>query len=220
MTQEAGARVLGDPRQPILSSVDDLPLEGITRNPLWVDYRGDDLVSLEAFRRDPFDTGSTRPDPVAPTAGTELTEAAAPQIHGVAVEQLAFENEAFGFDLNRDGFVTGQVTLPAVVMPKFGRRGVAIDIQFPAVDAERLSFSQQASILSDAWIPGSEDNYKDRLDGAVTDEVLQLIVLPGTVTFGNTLLFEEGEKGQDPQLETESPVIPLKYVDFPDPLLL
>ncbi len=209
----AGARILGDPRRPILTSA--VPPAG-SRNPLWRDYRGGELIALESFAGGP----STEPS-------ARLKEQAAPVAHGPAVTALAFgELPSFGsvggaFDLGlgltAQSFAAGDTALSIAPLPAFDYDGAFVDIRPPTDDAPRIRMRNDAAVLTDAWIPGSEDNFSDRVDGLVTDEALQLIVLPGTLTFGNTLLFQEGSKGKDPELESETTVVPRKYVElFPE----
>ena len=80
------------------------------------------------------------------------------------------------------------------------------------VATERRSLAAKGAILTDAWIPGAEENYRDRLDGLVIDEIVSLLVAPGTFTFGFFPVFIEGLDGQNPTLETESNVLPERYV--------
>ena len=112
--------------------------------------------------------------------------------------------------LNKQGFATSRATLPVVDLPVFTRVGATLDID---VTTDTRSFTASAALLSDPWVPGSEGNYRERLDGLVIDEIVSLLVAPGTFTFGFFPVFIEGLDGQNPTLETQSNVLPERYVD-------
>lgn len=217
---ELGDRVLGHPRAPVLPP-QQLAVAGVSTNPLWRDYTGANLVALQAYQ------------PSAPVPGVSvatLAEQADPVPYGPLqagaslVELVAFDGlelaedlnglTEFGLGLNQRGLAESRVSVPLVQLPTFARRGVSVDLEAPAGDVAPITMSQTGAILSDAWVPGSEDNFRARLDGLVTDEALQLIVAPGTFTFGFFPVFIEGIDGQDPQLESDSDVLPADTFDF------
>ena len=216
LNQQVAVRVLGDPREPIFTLVDGTA-DVFTPNPLWVDYKADNLVSLGAYGLTDDDPDAGNPSDLTP--GALLFERQAPILYSPSVETLAFGVGAGdvdlieSLDLNEQGFVSGSVSIPMLPIPEFERKGIAIDIKPPDTTTPRVVMPASGAILTDSWVPGSEDNFAGRTDGLVTDEILQLLVAPGTYTFGNTLLFNEGRKGQDPQLESTTTVLPEKYVD-------
>ena len=145
-------------------------------------------------------------------------EESAPVSRGLTVDALSSQFSLpilsdLGLGLNQRGYVKGTVGLSLTRLPDFDRRGAAVDIDASAVRDQPLRMTQRGAVLSDPWVPGSEDNFAERVEGLVVDEVLRLAVLPGTETFGNTLFFIEGRKGQDPELRSETRVLPSDYLD-------
>ena len=116
----------------------------------------------------------------------------------------------FSLGLNTQGFATSRVGLSVTNLPVFSRLGATLDIDVPT---DVLALEARGAILTDPWVPGSESNYRDRLDGLVIDEIVSLLVAPGTFTFGFFPVFKEGLDGQNPTLESESEVLPERYID-------
>lgn len=215
LAEEIDRRILGDPRA-LLGDTDQ------SANPLWRDHQDADLVQLDdralnvSETPEPFDYGLTGEGFLGVQLDISL-------ITSLAYEGLPLLNQLeplsdllggaldFNLGLNDSGFTQANVAIPAVALPDFVRAGV-VNSTTPSNDVLQLRGS--GALLADAWVPGSEGNYRDRLDGLVIDEIVQLLVLPGTFTFGFFPLFKEGLDGQNPQLETESTVIPPRYLDF------
>lgn len=214
---EIVSRLLSDPRTPISADI-----AAANQNVLWQDHGGADLVDLSSYSQaltefeDPFNYGLAGRSFLLKPENASLVTA-------LAYDGLPLLNELgglssllggaldFNLGLNDGGFAEANVSLTAFGLPAFLRDGV-IQSVFPQ-SGNAFDFQSPAAMLTDAWVPGSEDNYRDRLDGLVIDEVLQVLVLPGTVTFGLFPLFREGLDGLGPDLETESTVIPPRYVD-------
>ena len=211
---EIRSRFAEDPRAAIVAQA-----PAGSRNPLWDDHAGGDLVPLADFdvrideSREPFPYGLGNGSPLGAPASL---------FAGLAQDGLPLVNELggisdalggaldFSLGLNDKGYAQTRVTLPAVNLPVFTRIGATLNID---VAEDQQQFSAGGAILTDAWVPGSESNYRERLDGIVIDETVSLLVAPGTFTFGFLPVFIEGLDGQNPTLETESNVLPGRYVD-------
>jgi len=216
LQNEIRARFLGETRAPIVAQAGTPD-----PNPLWEDHAGGDLVDL----RD-FDAGideSREPFPYGLRGSTLLGKPASLSLFGsLAQDGLPLLNQLGGISdflggaldftlgLNTDGFVNSRVALSVVDLPVFTRVGATLDID---VATDRRNIAAQGALLTDAWVPGSESNYRERLDGLVIDEIVSFLVAPGTFTFGFFPVFIEGLDGQNPTLETESNVLPERYVD-------
>ena len=179
-------RFFGDPRSAILSGSPTVTAD----NPLWRDHDGQTLRLA--------------------TASTTLGESASPEAYGPAVDLFSSGTNVLGlFDLglglNKQGYVDHAVAVPVVGLPSIARRGAALDIDEP--EQPSLAFAGSGSILTDPWVPGNEDDFANRIDGLVVDEALQLIVFPGTFTFGFLPPFFEGIKGQDAELRSQSTMV-------------
>lgn len=199
---EARHRVLGDHRAPITTQIAGTASE----NPLWRDHVGDDLVSFSRFNQ-----------------SASVAESDPSPLRGVSVDLIASGDSVAGIDiglgLNKENKAAAGFGLELASLPDFDRRGAAIDLEVTALDDQATTtqpLAQSASLFTDSWAAGSEDNFADRIDGLVVDEVLSLAVLPGTLTFGNTRLFREGADGADPELKSESGVVPFRYHDRGD----
>jgi len=191
------------------------------RNPLWEDHAGGDLAALSDF--DASINENEDPFPYGLRGRTFLGKPASLSLFGaLAQDGLPLLNELGGLSdflggaldftlgLNQRGFATSRATLPVVDLPVFTRVGATLDID---VATDRRSLTASGSVLTDAWVPGSESNYRERLDGLVIDEIVSFLVAPGTFTFGFFPVFIEGLDGQNPTLETQSDVLPERYVD-------
>lgn len=216
LSNEIRTRFLGEPRAPIAAQA-GTPV----RNPLWEDHAGGDLVELRDFdasideSREPFPYGLRGSSFLGKPASLSL-------FSGLAQDGLPLANQLGGLSnilggaldftlgLNKEGFVKSRVALPVVDLPVFNRVGATLDIN---VATSRRALAARGAVLTDAWVPGSEGNYRERLDGLVIDEIVSLLVAPGTFTFGFFPVFIEGLDGQNPTLETESNVLPGRYVD-------
>ena len=213
---EVRARFTGDPRSPIVGGGG-----AVGRNLLWEDHRGGNLVPLENFSvtvsetREPFPYGlggrSLLGKPSSLSLVESLSRDGLPVINGLdGLSDVLGGAFDFTLGLNARGFAVSRVELPVVDLPQFDRIGATLDINV-AVNLRTLSAT--SAVLTDAWIPGSEGNYRDRLDGLVIDEITSFLVAPGTFTFGFFPLFIEGLDGQNPTLESESNVLPERYID-------
>lgn len=210
-------RIVGDPSAPVVAG------GAPSTNLLWQDHRGESLVPLEEFsvalneEREPF--------PYGLAGRTFLGKPADLSLFGtLARDGLPILNQLDGFNdliggaldfnlgLNDRGFAAAQVTLPIIDLPQFQRFGATLDIVIPETTRELVA---SGSLLADPWIPGSEANYRERLDGMVIDEITSVLVAPGTFTFGFFPVFIEGLKGQNPTLESESNVLPERYRQDP-----
>ena len=216
LKNEVRARILEEPRAGIVAQT-----QSGTLNPLWEDHTGDDLVELPDFAatvnetREPFPYG---------LRGTSLLgkPASLSVFGGLAQDGLPLVNELgglggilggaldFTLGLNKRGFVTTRTALTATDLPLFTRIGATLDID---TATDRRTFAANGAILTDAWVPGAESNYRERLDGLVIDEIVSFLVAPGTFTFGFFPVFIEGLDGQNPTLSTESDVLPERYVN-------
>ncbi len=233
---EANHRILGDPRSAIIAT-ENIRANNFTDNPLWTDHVGASLISPQSANAA---AGTRRVSQVG------VDEEAAPVSHGTLPELVAFGGVPFdnnpissvvskiidllpspvdlptdiGLGLNENGFVVGEYGVPLKPLPDFESKGASVDIELPDVEQAPLTINQTAAILTDAWIPGSEDNFIDRLDGIVLDEPLQIIVNPGTFLFGTldpnpNALFREGDSGFDPKLESSTSVLPPGFITIP-----
>jgi len=216
LRSEIEQRFLGEPRAAIAAQAGPA-----VRNPLWADHTGADLFTLRDF--DASINETEEPFPYGLRGRTFLGKPASLSLFGsLAQDGLPLLNQLGGLSdflggaldftlgLNKQGFATGRVSLPVVDLPLFTRVGATLDIDVATV---RRSFTASGAILSDPWVPGSEGNYRERLDGLVIDEIVSFLVAPGTFTFGFFPVFIEGLDGQNPTLETESNVLPGRYVD-------
>ena len=214
---EMRARFLGETRAAVETGV----APNAERNPLWEDHRGGELVALDTFdaaineSREPFPYGlrgsSVLGKPESVSLFGSLAQDGLPGLEPLdGLSDFLGGALDFNLGLNDAGFVNSAVTLSALDLPEFSRFGATLDID---VAAAQRSFTGRGAILSDSWVPGSEGNYRDRLDGVVIDEIVSLLVAPGTFTFGNFPVFIEGRDGQNPTLETESRVLPERFVD-------
>lgn len=214
---ELNDRILSDPRS-LVRSPTRFTQADVSDNPLWVDYVAEPLVALRAYQ--PAATGSV-------VSEAALNEEQEPIEYGPSTALVAFGGIPFsgalglsdelGLGVNERGFAASGITVPLVPLPDFKFSGVAVDIQRPTQADAPINMAQTAAALTDGWMPGSENNFRDRLDGLVTDEPLQLIVNPGTFTFGVFPAFIEGLDGQNPQLESETEVIPFTYLNLLEP---
>lgn len=213
---EIRARFVEEPRAAISAQ-----LVQNARNPLWEDHAGGDLVPLDQFNASVAE--SREPYPYGLRGSTVLGKPADLSLFGsLAQDGLPLLNQlgglsnflggALDFSLGRNtqGFVSSTVTLPAIDLPVFTRVGATLDI---AVADDSRSFASRGSMLTDPWVPGSEGNFRDVLDGLVIDEIVSVLVAPGTFTFGFFPVFIEGLDGQNPTLESESRVLPERYVN-------
>lgn len=213
---EIRSRFLEEPRAPIAAQT-----TAAERNPLWEDHAGGDLLALADFDTDLTET--REPFPYGLRGRSFLGKPESLSLFGsLAQDGLPLLNELgalsdvlggaldFTLGLNDRGFATSRVALPVVDLPAFTRVGATLDIE---VADGRRSFAASGGMLTDAWVPGSEGNYRERLDGLVIDEIVSILVAPGTFTFGFFPVFIEGLDGQNPTLETESDVLPSRYVD-------
>ena len=213
---EIRARFIEEPRAAVTAST----LPG-GRNFLWEDHRGGELVPLDEFQaslneaREPFAYGLR--------GRTFLGKPESLSLFGaLAQDGLPLLNQLdglsdflggaldFSLGLNSQGFAQSGVQLPVVDLPIFSRVGATLDID---VATGRRQFGSASAILTDPWVPGAEINYRETLDGMVIDEIVSFLVAPGTFTFGFFPLFIEGLDGQNPTLETESDVLPERYVN-------
>jgi len=216
LRQEILSRITEDPRAPVSAG-----LPAGVRNPLWEDHAGGDLVDLQNFdsvvaeTREPFPYGlrgsTVLGKPESLSLFTSLAQDGLPLLNQLGgISDLLGGALDFNLGLNTRGFVNSRATLSAIDLPAFTRIGASLDID--VATNERL-FTASGAILTDAWIPGSEGNYVERLDSLVIDEIVSLLVAPGTFTFGFFPVFIEGLDGQNPTLESESNVLPERYVD-------
>lgn len=213
---EIRARFIEEPRAPITAAASPGG-----RNFLWEDHRGGNLVPLTEFQagidevREPFAYGLR--------GRTFLGKPESLSLFGaLALDGLPLLNQLdglsdllggaldFSLGLNSQGFAQSSVQLPTIDLPIFRRVGATLDID---VATNRRQFTSASAILTDPWVPGSESNYRETLDGMVIDEIVSFLVAPGTFTFGFFPLFIEGLDGQNPTLETESNVLPERYVN-------
>lgn len=211
---EVRARFAEDPRAAIVAQA-----PAGSRNPLWDDHTGGDLVPLTDFEvrvdesREPFPYGLGRQSSLGAPASlfTGLAQDGLPLINelGGISDSLGGALD-FTLGLNDKGYAQTRVSLPAINLPVFSRIGASLNID---VAKDEQQFTASGALLTDAWVPGSESNYRERLDGVVIDEIVSLLVAPGTFTFGFLPVFIEGLDGQNPTLETESNVLPERYVD-------
>jgi len=212
---ELRARIIEEPRAPITAQTPDGE-----RNPLWDTHQGDDLVDLADFdasldeSREPFPyglRGSVLGTPDSLSLFGSLAQDGLPVLNELgAISDLAGGALDFTLGLNTQGFATSQVALNVTDLPVFTRVGAGLDID---VAEEQRTLTANGAILTDPWVPGSEGNYVDRLDGLVIDEIVSLLVAPGTFTFGFFPVFKEGLDGQNPTLESESDLLPERYID-------
>ena len=213
---EARTRLIEEPRAPIAAQT-----EPGARNPLWEDHTGGDLVALVDFDIDVSE--SREPFPYGLRGRTFLGKPASLSLFGsLAQDGLPLLNQldglssilggAFDFTLglNDQGYAQSRTQIPVADLPTFTRFGATLDID---VSNGTRQFSATGAILTDPWVPGSEAGYRNRLDGLVVDEIVSFLVAPGTFTFGFFPVFIEGLDGQNPPLETESNVLPERYVD-------
>ncbi len=196
ISEEARRRILSDPKQGVANNVGPTP-----QNPLWTHYNGDSLLAGEQA---PIDLN--------------LTESAAPISRGTTVETVS-DSFSFaglsnlGLGLNLRSYVESRSRISVAPLPTFDRRGAAIDISLPDSDSGTLDFAGSAAILTDAWTPSNEQNFADRVDGLSVDEPLSFLVFPGTEIFGAFEFFQEGRKGRDPDLRSDTTIIPNDYID-------
>lgn len=213
---EVKARLVGDPSAPIVADT-----SANTRNLLWEDHSGGNLVPLDNFAptltetQEPFPYGlqgrSFLGKPESLSVFGSLARDGLPIVNGLdGLSDILGGAFDFTLGLNSRGFATSRVDLPVLDLPIFDRVGATLDIN---VATDQRTLTARSALLADAWIPGSEGNYRDRLDGLVIDEIVSLLVLPGTFTFGFFPVFIEGIDGQNPPLESESNVLPERYVD-------
>lgn len=216
LKREVRARFLEEPRAPIAARTN-----AAERNPLWEDHTGGDLVPLDSFdvvigeSREPFPYGlrgsSILGKPESLSLFGSLAQDGLPLLNQLgSLSDLLGGALDFTLGLNTRGFVTSRVTLPVVDLPVFTRIGATLDID--VADGQR-TLSADGALLTDHWTPGTERNYRDRLDGLIIDEIVSLLVAPGTFTFGFFPVFIEGLDGQNPTLETESRVLPERYIN-------
>jgi len=216
LRNEIQARFLQEPRTAIAAGA-----VAAARNPLWEDHAGDDLVPLRDF--DASINEAEEPFPYGLRGRSFLAKPASLSLFGsLAQDGLPLLNQLGGLSdflggaldftlgLNTQGFAKTRATLPVIDLPAFTRVGATLDID---VATDQRSLTASAAVLTDPWVPGSEDNYRERLDGLVIDEIVSFLVAPGTFTFGFFPVFIEGLDGQNPTLETESNVLPERYVD-------
>jgi len=210
---EVQDRFLQDPRAELSTGAPN------SENQLWVDHLGAPLVPLDEVRIELQLEGDPSPIGVAGFLGASNS---ASLVTALAYDGLPLLNQLdglsnliggaldFNLSLNDAGFARANLSLPAVNAPGFVRGGV---VQSPQSSTELSRFDTSGAILTDAWVPGSEANFSDRIDGLVVDEIVSLLVFPGTFTFGFFPLFKEGLDGQSPKLSSDSQVIPPRYVD-------
>ena len=198
IVRDTDKRFLTDPRTPILSAGSDLIVDV---NPLWKNYRGDQLLPPQRTGRLALGVNAT---------GVPVPrESSVDQVTG---EFGLFGPGELGLGLNQDGFVSSSVGITALDLPDFSRRGAAIDID--PDPGNRVAYIGGAAVLTDSWVPGDEDNFADRIDGITIDEALSGLVTPGTLFFTLIPPFFEGVKGTLPELRSESAVVPPEYIDF------
>ena len=199
IANEARSRILGAHRAPILSTASNP-----TNNPLWRDHVGDDLVSFDRLGGTGY---SLNENGVDSTRGATVA---------LTISDFSIGPIDFGLGLNTESKADARLSLDLKPLPNFARRGAAIDIEQRSItdpDTPLTPLSQAGQFFSDSWVPGSEDNFADRIDGLVVDEVLTFGVAPGTQTFGRFFFFREAKGGRDSDLTSESDVIPRSYVD-------
>lgn len=213
---EIRARFLEEPRAAITAQTPTTE-----RNPLWEDHTGGELVALADFEstidesREPFPYGlrgrSFLGKPDSLSLFGSLAQDGLPLLNQLdGLSNILGGALDFTLGLNDRGFVESRVTVPAIDLPVITRLGATLDIN---VAEEQRAFTARGAILTDSWTPGTEGNYRERLDGLVIDEIVSFLVAPGTFTFGFFPVFIEGLDGQNPTLESESNVLPERYVD-------
>ena len=190
-------------------------------NLLWEDHVGGELVALTNFdasveeSREPFPYGlrgsSVLGKPESLSLFGSLAQDGLPLLNQLApLSDILGGAFDFSLGLNARGFATSRIVLPVTDLPIFSRVGATLDID---VASTERTFAANGAILTDAWVPGAESNYRERLDGLVIDEIVSFLVAPGTFTFGFFPVFIEGLDGQNPTLESQSNVLPERYVD-------
>lgn len=216
LANEIRTRILGEPRAGIATQ--NL---AAGRNLLWETHTGEELVALADFdstvteTREPFNYGLRGRTLLGKPEDLSLFGALAQdglpllnQLDGLS--SLLGGALDFTLGLNAQGFATSRIELPTLDLPVFTRVGATLDID---VAVDRRNLGSSGAILTDPWVPGSEGNYRERLDGLVIDEIVSFLVAPGTFTFGFFPVFIEGIDGQNPTLETDSRVLPEQFVN-------
>ena len=224
ISREIGDRLLGSADR----SIRGLAEPGATRLTLWQDYAGADLVTLAAFAGDAAAPGGAateeRTSPTSNGLSVETLAFGGPVVGnafadlgglvgsftGVLDGVLPELGDVidFGLDIGERSFAETRTAIPARPLPTIDFRGASLDIEPPPATAAPLTFRQRGSILADPWNQVEEDRFADRIKGLVVDEPLKFIVFPGTTVFGETRAFPEGRQGADPDLESESRVLP------------
>lgn len=191
ISRDINRRILSDPK----TGVSSLNNGFVDDNPLWTNYRGDQLLAGRQVER----LSAALTENESPVSRTPLLDTISGRIN------LLFD---LGLGLNKQSYAQNSVAITAEFLPDITRVGAAPDI----VEADTgIAFLRTGAILTDAWSAGSEDVFEDRIDGLTADEIIAIPVTLGTFTFGFIPPFLEGIKGQDFGLESESTVVPPEF---------
>lgn len=191
ISRDINRRILSDPK----TGVSSLNNGFVDDNPLWTNYRGDQLLAGRQVER----LSAALAEGESPVDRTPLMDAITGRI------TLLID---LGLGLNKQSYAQNSVAITAEFLPDITRVGAAPDL----VEAEtRIAFLRTGAVLTDAWSAGSEDVFEDRIDGLTADEIIAIPVALGTFTFGFIPPFLEGIKGQDFGLESESTVVPPEF---------
>jgi hypothetical protein len=212
ISMEALDRSLGHPHAG-LSPTATLRTHGGSQNPLWQESRR----SLLAGSSGAAVSGSH--DDLGPPVRTGY--ALVPGLaHGDGpIAAVANTLQLRDLGLNARTFTNGTITANVrPILAERAKRARSLNMRERS-DAELPPFAHSArgALLSDAWTPRDEGEFRRKVDSLVTDEILETLEMPGRPLSMQALrkggpLYGEGQYSFDPDLRPRSNALPSAYV--------
>jgi len=118
---------------------------------------------------------------------------------------------------NRNGLVVAEFSLSTKSIPKMRHSGVKHIFSNTDLGQGPIQFSDRFAVISDTWIPGSEQNYANTLSSLVFDKTLSFMTAPGCYMWAwggaDISIFPDGRNCTNTELRSDTAVILDKHRD-------
>jgi len=118
---------------------------------------------------------------------------------------------------NRNGLVTAEYALSAKSIPAMGQSGLTRTFERTGSGGAPIKFTDRLAVITDAWMPGSENNFADTTSKLVYEKMLGAMTFPGCLlwAFNGAGLspFVDGRDCTNTDLRSDTGVILDKYRD-------